>query len=235
MKDVPTQLPKGITQAAVLARGAVNDLLVLKGEAQFLDDSRSIAHIATSSSRRKAQWLNRYPQHQIYNLRGNMQTRLNKLDAEPWNAAIFAQAGLERINLRPENSLVLDWMLPAPAQGAILVVCRQEDSRSLDACSCFNDTDTALCTGIERSFLRGLMGGCSTPVSALAQRNRDEVYFRGSILSPDGSKKIAIEKRVALSQTETLGQTAAEELLENGGREIAAIIRAQSKVLFNEN
>ena len=113
-----------------------------------------MANIATSSLRRKAQWLNKYPRHRIHNLRGNVNTRLRKLSEENWDAAIFAQAGLERIDLRPENSQVIDWMLPAPAQGAIMVVCRKEDNYTLEACRNFNDESTALCTKIERDFLQ---------------------------------------------------------------------------------
>jgi hydroxymethylbilane synthase len=83
--------------------------------------------IATSSVRRIAQWLNRYPNTTIENLRGNVNTRLNKVATHNWNGAIFAAAGIERINVRPENSVDLDWMLPAPAQGAIVVVCRKDE------------------------------------------------------------------------------------------------------------
>src|SRR5690606_26134972 len=119
LKDVPTLLPKNIVQAAVLKRGPVRDLLVYKQDTAFLDQKDYTAHIATSSLRRKAQWLRRFPQHQVHNLRGNVNTRLQKLAAEPWDAAIFAAAGLERTNLRPEKALELDWMLPAPAQGAV--------------------------------------------------------------------------------------------------------------------
>ena len=153
MKDVPTQLPAGIIQSAVLPRGPVNDLLVFKNGHDFLNEESYAAHIATSSLRRKAQWLNKYPGHRIHNLRGNVNTRLRKLSEENWDAAIFAQAGLERIDLRPENSQVIDWMLPAPAQGAIMVVCRKEDNDTLEACRNFNDESTALCTKIERDFL----------------------------------------------------------------------------------
>ena len=126
------------------------------------------AIIATSSVRRKAQWLNRYPHHTIETLRGNVNTRLRKLKESNWHGAIFAAAGLERINLLPENSIELDWMLPAPAQGAIMVVCREDDDYCLHACIHFNDIRTALCTRIERDFLRTLLGGCSTPISGLA-------------------------------------------------------------------
>lgn len=225
MKDVPTQLPPGIAQAAVLERGPVSDLLVFKNSIDFLDDISSHAEIATSSIRRKAQWLHRYPGHQVHNLRGNVNTRLKKLADSGWNGAIFAQAGLERINLRPANSVVLDWMLPAPAQGAIVVVCKASDELTLEACSLLNHQHTAICTGIERSFLRALLGGCSTPISALARVIDGQIHFRGNILSLDGRNKIEIERTAALNEAGNLGSLAAEELLEKGGQEIADAIR----------
>jgi hydroxymethylbilane synthase len=162
MKDVPTQLPQGIVQAAVLKRGPVNDLLVFKTPLEELYHQHYIAHIATSSIRRIAQWLHRFPLHHMHNLRGNVNTRLQKLKNEAWDAAIFAQAGLERIGVRPKESIELDWMLPAPAQGAIMIVCREGDHFAFDCCQPGNDIDTAICTKIERDFLRTLMGGCST-------------------------------------------------------------------------
>lgn len=228
MKDVPTQLPQGIVQAAVMKRGKVNDLLVLKRDAGFLEQPDYIAHIGTSSTRRRAQWLHRYPQHQLHNLRGNMQTRLRKLYTENWDAAIFAEAGLERIELKPENSIALDWMLPAPAQGAVMVVARTGDNRALDACRLFHDKDTALCTAIERDFLRGLLGGCSTPIGAHAELKEGKVWFRGNIFSPDGSRKAAIEKSIAVPESEDLGKRCAEYVLSNGGKEINELIRQQS-------
>ncbi|HWK06463.1 MAG TPA: hydroxymethylbilane synthase [Puia sp.] len=226
MKDVPTQLPEGLQEAAILKRGPVNDLLVYKKDIDFLTRKEHIAQIATSSIRRKAQWLHKYPTHQLLNLRGNVNTRLKKLETENWDAAIFAQAGLERIHLRPANSLVLDWMLPAPAQGAILIVCRQEDEGVVKACQPLNHPDTALCTRIEREFLRTLLGGCSTPISALAEVEDDEIYFRGQLLSLDGSRKVEVEKILPLERADGLGRVAAEELLERGGKEIADSIRS---------
>ena len=144
MKDVPVQLAKGIVQAAVLKRASYKDLFVYKEDDSFLQDHSSTAVIATSSVRRKAQWLRRYPNHTIENLRGNVNTRLQKVKDNHWQGAIFAAAGLERINLRPQNSIELDWMLPAPAQGAIMVVCRENDNFCFDACIHFNDASTAL-------------------------------------------------------------------------------------------
>jgi len=227
LKDVPTQLPNGIVTAAVLPRASYKDLLVYKngdGNSRFtIDDSQMV--IATSSIRRKAQWLNRYPNHTIENLRGNVNTRLQKLADSHWNGAIFAAAGLERIGLRPAASMELDWMLPAPAQGAITVVCRSNDQFAFEACRLFNDANTALCTSIERDFLRALLGGCSTPISALAGITGDQLHFEGNILSLDGTQKATIEKTIAVNNSNNLGVIAAKELLENGGQVIADQIR----------
>lgn len=220
MKDVPTQLPKGIVTASVLKRASYKDLLVYKGESPFTISDSQLT-VATSSIRRKAQWLNRYPHHTIDNLRGNVNTRLQKLADSHWNGAIFAAAGLERIGLRPENSIELDWMLPAPAQGAIVVACRSNDQYSFEACQPFNDEHTALCTAIERDFLRALLGGCSTPISALASIVDGQVHFEGNILSLDGQEKANIEKTIAINNSNNLGVIAAKELLENGGQSIA--------------
>jgi len=169
--------------------------------------------IATSSIRRIAQWLNRYPNSTIENLRGNVNTRLRKLKESNWHGAIFAAAGLERINIRPEKSIDLDWMLPAPAQGAIMIVCREDDGEAFDACQIFNDDHTALCTKIERDFLRTLMGGCSTPISALANIETDKVIFRGNICTPDGTLKVDIEETVSLEDASTAGVRLANQLM----------------------
>jgi len=232
LKDVPTQLPQGIVHCAVLKRGSYKDLLVgsTTSSASDIGRDKTIPFIiATSSIRRKAQWLGRYPNHTIENLRGNVNTRLKKLEESNWNGAIFAAAGLERIGLRPENSVELDWMLPAPAQGAITVVCRKEDTYMVDACRHFNDEDTALCTRIERDFLRALLGGCSTPISALAEIKKGIVSFRGNIISIDGREKAEIEKTIEVSNANMLGEKAAAELLLKGGKKIADSIRNGAK------
>jgi hydroxymethylbilane synthase len=225
MKDVPTKLPEGIMQAAVLKRASYKDLLVYKGDISLLDDFNSKGVFATSSVRRKAQWLNRYPKHTIDNLRGNVNTRMQKVADSNWNGAIFAAAGLERIDLRPENSIELDWMLPAPSQGAIMVVCRSEDEYALQACINLNDEQTALCTKVEKDFLRTLMGGCTTPISALAEIEGDELFLKGNILTVDGSCKVDIEKRAKIIDTDELGKNAALEILANGGQAIADTIQ----------
>ena len=219
MKDVPTMMAKGIVQAAVLPRASYKDLLVPKPGTN-IEGTPGPFIIATSSIRRKAQWLNRFPDDTLVNLRGNVNTRLRKVADNDWNGAIFAAAGLERIGLRPDNAIELDWMLPAPAQGAILVVCKENNEYCLEACAHFHDSNTALCTSIERDFLRALMGGCSTPISALALVEDGQIHFTGNILSPDGTKKIEVSRRVAIGESANLGAMAGQEILEDGGREI---------------
>ena len=225
MKDVPTMMARGIIQAAVLPRASYKDLLVPKHNSSFASEAPRPYVIATSSIRRKAQWLNRYPGDRIENLRGNVNTRLRKVEESDWNGAIFAAAGLERIGLRPEGAIELDWMLPAPAQGAIIVVCREDDTAAFDACQHFHDEYTALCTAIERDFLRALLGGCSTPISALAVIDDGTVVFEGNILSKDGVQKNEVKVRSAIGDAMNLGRIAAMELLENGGQEILDCIR----------
>jgi hydroxymethylbilane synthase len=225
MKDVPVQPAMGIVQAAVLKRASYKDLLVYRQDTSFLDNKYSVAVIATSSIRRKAQWLNRYPHHTTENLRGNVNTRLQKVNNSNWQGAIFAAAGLERINLRPQNCIELDWMLPAPAQGAIMVVCREDDRFCLDACRFFNNEATALCVKIERDFLKTLLGGCSTPISALAEVSGKSIIFKGNIVSPDGTKKIETSAVVSINDAAGIGIQQATEILQKGGQEITDSIR----------
>ncbi|HEX4850039.1 MAG TPA: hydroxymethylbilane synthase [Puia sp.] len=226
LKDIPTQLAQGIAQAAVLKRDNPKDLLVYKDDWRIPasgsngEATGNRAIIATSSIRRKAQWLHRFPGDKIENLRGNVNTRLTKLKESNWNAAIFAAAGLERIGIRPKNSVELDWMLPAPAQGTVAVVCREDDQEILSACLPFHDENSWQCTKIERDFLRALLGGCSTPIAALAEIEHDEIYFRGNLLSPDGKHKVEVEKILPLEKAADLGKIAAAELLTQGGDKI---------------
>ena len=228
MKDVPTALPKGIVQAAVLERANTLDILVHKGNLDFLNESGTIA---TGSLRRQAQWLNKYPTHKVVDLRGNVNLRMKKLNEGDWNGAIFAAAGLERINLKPENYINLDWMIPAPAQGAMLVVAMQEDAFTLDALSQLNDIETEIATYIERQFLKTLEGGCTAPIGALARYNEEEdtIHFQGVLFSLDGKEKIEVEKIVPIEEWKQLGFFSAQEVLNNGGTKLMAEIKNNLK------
>jgi hydroxymethylbilane synthase len=228
MKDVPTALPIGIVQAAVLERANILDILVHKDTTDFLETE---ATIATGSLRRQAQWWHKYPNHKVVDLRGNVNTRMQKLNENDWSGAVFAAAGLERINLKPDNYINLDWMIPAPAQGAMVVVAMANDNFTLDALSQLNHIETEICTYIERQFLKTLEGGCTAPIGAIAIYNEkeDTINFKGVLLSIDGKQKLEIEKVVDISEWKKLGFNAAQEILNNGGTELMADIKKQLK------
>ncbi|NMH28328.1 hydroxymethylbilane synthase [Flavobacterium silvaticum] len=226
MKDVPTALPKGIVQAAVLERASEKDILVYKGDADFYQKN---ATIASGSLRRQAQWLHRYPKHNVVDLRGNVNTRLQKLADSDWNGAIFAKAGLERLDLIPQNHIDLDWMLPAPAQGAMVVVAMENDDFCRAAVGKLNHFDSEICTKIERDFLRTLEGGCTAPIGASAQIFNNEIRFEGALLMIDGSEKIAFEKTISSDRYKDFGSDCAKEVLQNGGDFLMKLIRSQLK------
>lgn len=237
MKDVPTALPKGIVQAAVLERADTHDILVHKGNDGFFADA---ATIATGSLRRQAQWLHRYPNHTVTDLRGNVNTRLKKLEDNAWEGAIFAKAGLERLGFVQDNVIkspsfggvgeALDWMIPAPAQGAMVVVAMENDAYCLEALAQLNDTATEVATHIERQFLRRLEGGCTAPIGALATYIDDEIRFEGVLLSIDGKQRLHIEKVIPVNgDYANLGTACADEILQNGGAELMEQIRTQLK------
>jgi hydroxymethylbilane synthase len=225
LKDVPTRLAEGLVQAAVLPRGATEDVLLYKTEAAALGDANFPWVIGTCSLRRKAQWKYRFPNSRFENLRGNMETRLQQLAQQPWQGAIFAKAGLERIGLLPSQFALLDWMLPAPAQGAMGLLCRQDDTRTLEMCATLNDEMTATCVQIERDFLRGLMGGCAMPIAALAQHHYSHISFSGNICLPDGSDLLEVSCTFSLDEVAEAGYTAADKLLSNGGHRLLAKLK----------
>lgn len=227
MKDVPTILPKGIVQAAVIKRGNHRDCLVFNNNEEFLSQREAI--IATGSLRRRAQWLNRFPTHTVVGLRGNVNSRLQKLEDNNWNGAIFAAAGLGRLEKRPENAVNLDWMVPAPGQGAIMVTALESDSDLLSVCEEINHEETALCTKIEREFLHHLEGGCSAPIGASVFIKEEEIHFHGVLLSLDGSKKIEVQRTWLLGGKDKIGKFCADYIIEHGGKRLMDRDKLKSK------
>jgi hydroxymethylbilane synthase len=226
MKDVPTALPEGIIQAAVLERANEKDLLIYKTNLDFLSQE---ATIASGSLRRQAQWLHKYPNHKVVDLRGNVNLRMQKLNDNDWNGAIFAAAGLERIGLKPEKYEVLDWMIPAPAQGAMVILAMANDEFCWQAVSELNDLETDICTYIERQFLRTLEGGCTAPIGAIAKFTEDTIEFKGALFSIDGTQKIEVERVVPIEQWKKIGFELAKEILNNGGEELMINIKESLK------
>ena len=227
LKDVPTDLPNSIVQAAVLERAAIHDVLVYKGDLNFLNVSQGL--IATGSLRRKSQWLHKYPNHSVTDLRGNVNTRLQKLQDNPWNAAIFALAGLQRINLLPKDHIVLDWMIPAPAQGAIMVTALEDKPNVLEACKKLNHRETEIAVGVERQFMKTLEGGCTAPIGGNAVIEGETIHFKGVLSALDGSDTIEVKKSTSLSNHLKFGKECALEVLRAGGKELMQAIKTEMK------
>ncbi len=223
-KDIPTKLAKGLSLGAVLERASPYDCLVLPKNKPSVDLGNACV-IATSSMRRKSQWLHRYPHHTTENLRGNIQTRLKKLDESTWSGAIFAQAALERLGLSSHHYITLDWMLPSPAQGAIAVVCREGDISVSGICMVINHEQTKLCISAERDFLAALQGGCAVPIAAHAVVQNNQLLFKGNIFSLDAKEKCLIEMSFDVSRAANAGLLAANEIIEQGAEKIVKTFR----------
>ena len=226
-KDIPTTLPEGLMVAAVLEREDPLDVLVTRNGLDFLNKEHYQGVIATSSNRRASQWLHKYPEHKIVDIRGNVQTRLRKLRESDWDATIFALAGLKRLGLDDHADLKLDWMLPAPAQGAMAVMIRSDDERLVQILSEINHEETELCTRIERDFLFMMEAGCSAPVGAYAFVEDGMVTFRAVALMPDGSERFDIEDAISVDNAREMGVWTAEELLSQGADKVIRAIRKE--------
>ncbi|MEM6346178.1 MAG: hydroxymethylbilane synthase [Bacteroidota bacterium] len=220
LKDVPTILAEGLVLAAVLARGSHQDVIV--GTRPWQDEPIAAKwQIATSSLRRKAQWAHRYPNSDFSNIRGNIQTRLNKTQNSSWDGVIMAEAALQRLAISDQYPIhVLDWMVPAPAQGAIGIVCRADQKELIKLLSGLTHKPTHQAVQLERDFLRILQAGCSAPVGALAKVEGEEVFFQGVILSVDGSNRIYREWSLNSQALAGASERFAQSMIKDGAAEI---------------
>jgi hydroxymethylbilane synthase len=228
LKDVPTQPAKGLLIVATLERGSYQDVLLIKNKS-ILDNKFSAATIATSSLRRKAQWLQHYPNHNMVLVRGNVQTRLRKFKEDSqMDGIIFAKAGLERMDLLPADHLVLDWMLPAAAQGIVGIACRVDDDYMQAICRQISHEKSFIEGFVERDFLRALEGGCSVPISGLARLIDNEIEFQGAIHNFEGTNFNRIDYVMLKSEWETGGREAADKILaQHGARELMHLIKSK--------
>ena len=219
-KDVPTRLPKRIINLAVLERADTRDILKYKGD---FDDSKEHI-IGTGSIRRKAQWLNKYPNHKIEPLRGNVNTRLQKIeDNEHWSGAIFAKAGLERLDLQGDNYVDLDWMIPAPAQGAIVVQCREKDNVTQSLKKMLNHFHSEVTTTVERDFMNKVEAGCSSPIGGIAEVQGEEIHFTGLMISIDGTEKAIVQQISQVKNYKKFGKECGIEMLMKHGKLVQKI------------
>jgi hydroxymethylbilane synthase len=221
LKDLPTSVIDGLTLAAVPKRGPVGDAFLSHKHRGF-DLLPNGAVVGTSSLRRRSQALYRRPDLQLVNLRGNVETRLHKLDEQDLDAIILAEAGLQRLGLEAEITELLDpqWMLPAVGQGALGLECRTDDALTLGLLERLNDGPTRQAVLAERAMLRGLGGGCLVPVGVCSRVEGDRLLLRGAVLSPDGKQRVAAEHGGAMIEAEAVGQQLVVMLLASGAKEL---------------
>jgi hydroxymethylbilane synthase len=229
MKDLPTDLPPGITIAAVLPRGDVRDAFI-SARGDSLAALPPGAVVGSSSLRRQAQVKRLRPDLQTIDLRGNVETRLKKLEQGMVDATLLALAGLERLGLTSHVTSVLptDEMLPAVAQGAIGVSCRSDDAKTHNLLQALNDDITATAVACERAFLGELDGSCRTPIAGLAEITDGALRFRGLVLTPDGSEWHEVEKRGAPQDAVSIGGSSGRELLALAGPNFLTSLTARS-------
>ncbi|HMU07840.1 MAG TPA: hydroxymethylbilane synthase [Kaistella sp.] len=225
LKDIPTELPENVEIIAVLKRDFPQDILVRRKGAENLE--LKDLKVATSSLRRRAFWLKEFPQAQFSDIRGNVQTRLRKLEEEDFDATLFSLAAIERISLVVDYEF-LPMMISAPAQGVVAITARKDDEEIQEIFEEINHLPTQICVDIERSFLNTLEGGCTAPIGAFAEMNdKNEIRFQGRLCSLDGKNCIETDEIFLWEEGKNFGKNLAEKLLENGGRELMAEIKTQ--------
>lgn len=222
LKDLPTELPAGLHIGAICEREDVRDALVARGAIKSLDQLPERALIGTSSLRRQAQLRAVRPDLVIEPIRGNVDTRLRKLDEGQYDAIVLAAAGLHRLGHadRITEHFSEDLMLPAVGQGALAIETREDDAATAEIIHELNHEATRLACIAERAFLKGLGGGCLVPIAAHATIQGDVMTLSGLVASPDGSKIVRGKQSSSLHDAELIGEQLADELLEKGANGI---------------
>jgi len=232
LKDLPTETPEGLDVGAIMEREEVNDVFISHPQKAYksMDELPHGAKIATGSLRRKCQLLHYRPDLEIVDIRGNVPTRLQKLDTSSWDGLILAKAGLIRMNLthRITETIPTDILLPAVGQGAIAVEVRSNDQQVMSLVATVNHEPTATATRAERTFLESLKGGCQVPIGAYARIKDGTFVMDGLIGSLDGKKLIRSTIHGDASQADALAKTLARTLLQSGGDKILREIRAET-------
>ena len=227
MKDVPVDFPPGLGLTAICAREDPRDALV-SGRCSDLAELPPGARVGTASLRRRSQVLARFPGLRVEELRGNVNTRLGRLDRGDFDAIVLAASGLVRLGLGHRIAARLDpeWSLPAAGQGALGIECRLDDARTRDLVAPLADADTTVCVGAERAFNQRLQGGCQVPVAAFAEwLGPGRLRLRGLVAAVDGSRILRGERCGQAADAESLGIGLAEELLAQGAGELLAALR----------
>lgn len=226
LKDVPTILPQNIEISAVLERDFPQDVLVRKSSSK----NKNLAElkIATSSLRRRAFWLEQFSETEFSDIRGNVQTRLKKLDEGDFDATLFSLAGIKRMEMELDFEY-LDFMISAPSQGVVAIASRVDDLEVKEVLQQINHKETQICVEIERNFLRTLEGGCTAPIGAIAKFNEDKITFEGKLNSLDGRKTINLVEEFDYNDSENFGEKFAKIILVKGGKEMMEEIKSTLK------
>ena len=217
IKDIPAQFPEGLMLATICQRDEVRDAFVAN-KYTSLNDLPEGAIVGTSSLRRQCQLRSHFPHLIIKDLRGNVGTRLNKLDEEQYDAIILASVGLKRLSLehRITQYIGTDLMLPAVGQGAIGIESRTDDKQILDIISVLDDKKSRACIQAERAMNNALQGGCQVPIAGYCRLNNDELTLQGLVGRVDGSKIIKQQITGFINEAESLGEKLAKQLLNQG-------------------
>lgn len=228
MKDVPMQLPEGLELAIICEREDPYDAFVSNQYENFADLPQG-AKLGTSSLRRKCQILKQRPDLDVIDLRGNVGTRLSKLDAGQYDAIILASAGLKRLELQQRIRHVLDRdvSLPAVGQGALGIECRSHDAEILDLIMPLMHTDTNVCVRAERAFNAYLEGGCQVPIAGFATLKNGQIHLEGRVGSVDGETLLVSKVIGETQQAEQLGVQLAKQLLDQGAGELLKALYKQ--------
>ena len=226
LKDVPTLLPKNIEISAVLERDFPQDVLVRKSSSKNKDLAE--LKIATSSLRRRAFWLEQFPETEFFDIRGNVQTRLKKLEEGDFDATLFSLAGIKRMEMELDFEF-LDFMISAPSQGVVAIASRIDDVETRKILQKINHEETQICVEIERNFLRTLEGGCTAPIGAIAKFEDNKIYFKGKLNSLDGAKTLNLVKEFEYNHSANFGEKFAKIILEKGGKEMMEVIKSKLK------
>jgi len=223
MKDVPVELPEGLHLAVILEREDPRDAFV-SNSYKGLDELPQGAVVGTASLRRQCQLHDRRPDLKIVPLRGNVNTRLRKLDEGEFDAIILASAGLKRLGFEARIAAFIepDESLPAIGQGAIGIECREHDPWVNELLQALHHEETAVCVRTERAMNNRLMGGCQVPIGGYAVLNHDKIYMRGLVGEPDGSRIMRAEVSGPAEEAEALGIAVAEDLLGQGADQVLA-------------
>lgn len=229
MKDVPVALPDGLQLPVICQRGDARDAFVANAYSTF-DALPSGARVGTSSLRRQCQLRAIRPDLEVLDVRGNVNTRLQKLDDGLYDAVILAVAGLRRLGLegRIGGIIDVDMSLPAVGQGAVGIECRVDDARVNRLIAPLNDVSTSICVRAERALNERLEGGCQVPIAGYAVIRENSLWLRGLVGRPDGSEIIRGERSGGRQEAESIGMLLADDLLERGAGAILSEVHDQA-------